>query len=83
MSESMEEIKVIPPVPGSCRICATMHDPGEPHDRDSLYYQNKFYKKYKRFPTWNDAMEHCSEPVREEYVKRLAKRGIYVIRKEV
>lgn len=82
MSENIEEIKVIPPKPGSCKICATMHNPGEPHDRDSLYYQNQFYKKHKRFPTWNDAMEHCDEAVREEYIKKLAKRRIIVIRKE-
>ena len=80
--DSIQEIKVVPPVPGSCKICATKHDPSEPHDRDSLYYQNQFYKKHKRFPTWNDAMNHCSAAVQEEYIKRLAKRGIFVIRKE-
>lgn len=83
MKESMDEIKVGPVLPGACKQCGTMHDPEEPHDRDSLYYKNKFFKKHKRFPTWNDAMEHCTEPVREAYIKRLEKRGIYVIRKEL
>ena len=76
MNENMEEIKVVPPFPGSCPICATVHKPEEPHDRDSIYYQNLFRRKHKRFPTWTDAMSHCTETVKAEYAKRLAQRGI-------
>ena len=78
MNENMEEIKVVPPSPGACPICATTHDPKEPHDRDSLYYQNWFRKRYKRFPTWEDAMAHCKEEVKKDFIKRLAQRGIIV-----
>ncbi len=74
----MDEIKIIPPVPGACRICATKHDPAEPHDRDSLYYQNWFHRKYKRFPTWKDAMAHCSELTKAVFQAELAKRGVNV-----
>ena len=76
MGDGIEEIKVVPPAPGACRICATKHDPKEPHDRDSLYYQNWFHRKYKRFPTWEDAMSHCSKKTKAEYKKILAQRGI-------
>ena len=76
--ENMEEVKVVPPVPGSCPICDTKHDPKEPHDRDSLYYQNWFRKRYKRFPTWEDAMNHCSDSVKTNFIKKLAKRGIEI-----
>ena len=78
MNENMEEIKVVPPSPGACPICATTHDPKEPHDRDSLYYQNWFRKRHKRFPTWEDAMAHCKEEVKKDFIKRLAQRGIIV-----
>lgn len=76
--DSFEEIKIKAPRPGACRICATVHDPGRPHDRDSLYYQNWFRKRHKRFPTWTDAMAHCTEAVKAEYTAVLAKRGITI-----
>ena len=78
MIESMEEIKIYPPTPRTCRACATMHDPRHPHDRDSLYYQNWFRKRHKRVPTWGDAMAHCDEETKAAFVKELARRGIYV-----
>ena len=76
--DGFEEIKVKAPRPGACRICAAIHAPGMPHDRDSLYYQNRFYKRNKRFPTWADAMAHCSEAVKTETIAMLAERGITV-----
>lgn len=78
MNDNMQEIRVVPPSPGSCPICATKHDPKEPHDRDSLYYQNWFRKRHKRFPTWTDAMAHCSEHTKKDFKKRLARRGIII-----
>lgn len=51
-------VKIIPYVQGACRVCGTMHSPMLPHNRDSLYYQNQYYKRYKRFPTWEDARRH-------------------------
>ncbi|MBR1565146.1 MAG: hypothetical protein IJ649_00140 [Oscillospiraceae bacterium] len=76
--DSMEEIRIRAPGPRACKLCAARHKPGMPHDRDSLYYQNKFWRRYKRFPTWNDAMAHCTEEVKAAFVKELANRGIYV-----
>lgn len=78
MNDSLEEVKVVAPVPGACPICATRHDPKEPHDRDSIYYQNYFRKKYKRFPTWADAMSHCNESQKRDFKKKLARRGIII-----
>ena len=72
----MEEIKILPPMPGACQVCAAFHAPDQPHERDSLYYQNQFYKTYKRFPTWKDAMNHCSDAVKRDFCRKLAKRGI-------
>ena len=53
----IEEIKVIPPLPGACKLCAARHRPEEPHDHRSLYYMVRFYQVNKRFPTPEDA-EH-------------------------
>mgnify|MGYP007101829450 CR=1 FL=1 len=78
MSEILEEIKVVPPRPGSCPVCATMHKPKEPHDRDSLYYQNWFRKRYRRFPNWEDAMAHCDDNTKEKFIRQLSRRGIYL-----
>ncbi len=72
----MEEIKITPPGGKTCRICATNHDPQDPHDRDSLYYQNWFRKRFKRFPTWNDAMAHCSDMTKVCFTEKLIRRGI-------
>ena len=69
-------ISVKAPVPGGCRICGVVHAPDKPHDRDSLYYQNRFYRRYRRFPTWEDAMAHCTEEVKAAARAELKKRGI-------
>ena len=71
-----DEIRVSPPGPDVCRICATKHAPSEPHDRDSLYYQNRFRRRHRRFPTWGDAMAHCSDETRAVWRARLKERGV-------
>ena len=65
-------IKILPPLPGHCKICAAKHDPAQPHDRDSLIYQNRFYKKHRRFPTWEDAMSHCDEETKAIFRAKLS-----------
>lgn len=73
--DDMAEIKIVAPMPGRCKVCATAHRPEEPHDRDSLYYQNRFFRKYKHFPTWEDAMRHCTEERKAAFREELAARG--------
>lgn len=74
----MEEIQIIPPRPGTCPECAVDHDRTMPHNRDSLYYQMRFRQRNGRFPTWADAMAHCSDMVKAYWTGELAKRGIRV-----
>ena len=76
--DNIEEIKIRAPGPKLCPRCATAHAPGQPHDRDSLYYQNWFFKRNKRFPTWTDAMAHCSEEVKTTFTATLARRGVVI-----
>ncbi len=66
-----DKVKIMPPAPGRCQVCAADHAPEAPHNRDSLYYQMSFYQKNGRFPTWKDAMSHCTEPVKEAWLAAL------------
>lgn len=61
-----------------CQICAVKHDPGQPHNAQSFYYQMAFYTDHGRWPTWKDAMEHCTEDVRENWTTQLVALGVDV-----
>lgn len=63
---------------GTCPICAVKHDPEQPHNRDSLAYQYKFYDEHGRWPTWTDAMAHCSEEIKAFWVEQLTARGVKI-----
>jgi hypothetical protein len=74
----MTEIKLmtlLPPAPGKCPACSTEHDPRDPHNRKSLYYQFRFYQEHERIPTWDDAMAHCAPEVQAAWRAELAKHG--------
>ncbi|HHY71542.1 MAG TPA: hypothetical protein GX519_07870 [Thermoanaerobacterales bacterium] len=64
--------------PGTCPECAEIHDPEQPHNKASLVYQYKFYNKHGRFPTWADAMAHCSDETKNQWVEALKEYGIIV-----
>lgn len=76
--DGMEKIRIKAPVPGTCPVCATKHDERDPHDLNSLYYRNQFFRTHKRFPTWTDAMRHCSPLTRAAWAGKLKKTGIEV-----
>lgn len=61
---------------GTCPICAVAHESHLPHNRDSLAYQYKFYDEYGRWPTWRDAMAHCSDQIKDLWSEELAKHGV-------
>jgi len=63
---------------GTCPICDVKHDPKQPHNRDSLAYQYKFYDENGRWPTWADAMAHCPEDIKGFWTKALRERGVEV-----
>ena len=64
--------------PGTCPMCAVKHGPEQPHNRDSLAYQYKFYDQHGRWPTWADAMAHCSPEIKSFWRSELEKRGVDV-----
>ena len=72
----MDQVMLLPPKPGTCPACAVNHDPAMPHNRDSLYYQMRFYQQNGRFPTWGDSMAHCDDAVKAVWINELSKRGV-------
>jgi hypothetical protein len=62
---------LLPPPPGVCPICAHDHDPTWPHNKDSVYYQYRFYGTHGRWPTWADAIAHCDQPTRDHWEREL------------
>jgi len=76
--KTLKDMTILPPAPDVCQTCAVKHDPAQPHNQQSLHYQYTFYKEHDRWPTWADAMAHCSEPVKAQWTKELKKHGITV-----
>jgi len=75
MKSHLSPLTMLPPRPGVCQECAVDHPIDAPHDRNSLCYQYSFYNKHGRWPTWEDAMAHCSEETKSLWRPELIKRG--------
>jgi len=69
---------LLPADPGKCPECAVEHDPALPHNQQSLFYQYDFYGKHGRWPTWADAMKHCTPEMQDKCISELEKHGITV-----
>jgi len=77
MKKESGVMMLLPCKKGVCPECATEHEAWEPHNL-CLYYRYHFYGEYKRFPTWKDAMAHCSDEVKEKMKEVLKEHGISV-----
>lgn len=69
-------LRLLKTPPGTCPECAVKHGPNEPHNQQSLAYQYDFYGKHGRWPTWLDAMAHCTEDVQAKWKEALEARGV-------
>lgn len=67
---------ILPAKPGFCQECGAKHEPDLPHNAQSRLYQYAFYGREGRWPTWNDALAHCSDEVRELWKKALTEKGV-------
>ena len=47
-----------------CIECGDYHPNEIPHNVAHPHYQKTFFKKQGRFPTWSDAMSHCTEEMK-------------------
>lgn len=63
---------------GQCPECATVHTPEMPHNQQSLFYQYSFREKHGRWPTWSDALAHCTPEMRAAWVAQLKVHGVEV-----
>lgn len=70
-----DSIVLLPPIAGTCPVCADMHAPEQPHNARSLYYRMHFRQNHGRDPTWADAMAHCPEDVRARFTQHMEKTG--------
>lgn len=68
---------LLPPKEGTCPVCAWDHPDHQPHNIESMYYQYRFYGVRGRWPTWADAMAHCSEEVKEVWRMVLERDGMW------
>jgi hypothetical protein len=63
---------------GQCHECAVVHDLDMPHNQQSIFWQYNFREKHGRWPTWADAMAHCTPEMQQRWVAELAKLNIVV-----
>jgi ribosomal protein L40E len=68
----MKEGTLLPPAAHLCQKCAVDHDPAMPHNQQSMFWQYWFYKDSGgRWPTWKDAMAHCTDEMKAHWIKAL------------
>lgn len=72
-------MNLMPPHKDACQVCGRLpaHAPDQPHNAQSLYYQYAFFSDHGRWPTWRDAVAHCSEPVRAAWEAELRRRDAW------
>jgi len=70
-------MQLLPPPRGTCPICATAHAPDQPHNAQSMYYLYRFYGVRGRWPTWADALAHCTAEVKANWERQLRARGLW------
>lgn len=66
------------PAPGQCPECAVVHPKESPHYAYGLFYQMRFKEEHGRWPSWIDAMAHCSEEIKKAFSAGLKKAGVDV-----
>ncbi len=66
-SEKDNSMMLMPPAADVCQECAVDHPRDQPHNQQSLYYQYHFYARHNRWPTWSDAMAHCTDDVKTHW----------------
>jgi len=70
-------VHLLPPPSDACQECAVDHRPDEPHNKDSMFYQMAFRKEHGRWPTWADAIAHCSDDAKVAIKEMLEKEGLW------
>lgn len=71
VEEQRNAMTLLPPAGDVCQECAVAHDHDQPHNQQSLYYQQHFHATHGRWPTWSDAMAHCPPEVQKLWREQL------------
>lgn len=71
-------LAMLPAAPGLCEVCATEHPPELPHNQQSLFYQMRFCAEHDHFPTWHDAMAHCTPEMKARWTEGLRAAGVKI-----
>lgn len=61
---------------GTCPDCAVAHPADLPHNQQSLHWQYRFREKHGRWPTWHDAMRHCTAEMKDCWLRELSAAGV-------
>jgi hypothetical protein len=75
IEQKTTQFMIMPAPPGTCPECAVDHPPELPHNQQSLRYQYTFYAQRGRWPTWADALAHCSPEMQAIWKRELIARG--------
>lgn len=71
VGEKKNAMTLLGPPPDKCQVCAVDHPHDQPHSQQSMYYQMAFHSEHGRWPTWTDAMAHCSQQVKTLWRRHL------------
>ena len=71
------QFHIMPAPAGTCPECAVDHSPEVPHNQQSLHYQYTFYAQHGRWPTWADAIAHCSPETQSAWKRELIARNAW------
>lgn len=69
---------LLPPAADKCQQCAVDHEPKQPHNQQSVFWQYWFYGVNGRWPTWSDAIAHCSTEIKQQWIQALKSHGIMI-----
>lgn len=62
---------LLPPPKDACPVCAVRHEDHMPHNALSMYYLYRFYGLRGRWPTWADALAHCTPEMQAAWKQQL------------
>lgn len=71
-----KSFKMLPAKPGTCAFCASDHHPRHAHDLTSVFYGVHFKLKWKRDPTWADAVAHLAPGDRAAWKAAMVEAGV-------
>jgi hypothetical protein len=66
-------LRLLPPPPDVCPVCAVAHGRSDPHNQQSMYYRMTFEMEHGRPPTWTDAMAHCAPALQAVWRRHLVR----------